>query len=443
MRIRQGERIGLARAALGTIAALAVLAAAPAGAAAATTYHASPNGSGAECSASSPCTTGEALAKASSGDTVIMAGDEGTYGTPGSPIVPELQVRDGVALEGAAGQPMPQIYSHGASAAIRLGEGGTGQRLSNVAIHEEFGGEALVGSGTVERVLALASSGGGCRLEAPGATVLDSVCAGSSGIFDILNSGSGTLPLTLRNDTIYGTETGLLAFSEGPKFQIAAVNTIFHGTEVADIETGNTGGEVTVGLDHSNYATLVNPLGGTVTPAGSGTNQLAAPLFENAAGRDFSQLNDSPTIDAGATEAANGSTDLLGNPRSLLGRTITCNRFTPGPTDIGAYEFVPPPTACPPSVRVTLKPFLTASISGAKIRKHKATFHFQGSGEEGLGFECKLDQKPFRPCTSPKSYKHLKPGKHKFSVRAIDAAGNQSAPAGRKFRIQVRASPRH
>lgn len=456
MRMRANGRVGTVKVSLGAFAVLASLAVLPSGAAAATTYFAGPNGSGTTCSAGAPCTVGQALTSSSSGDTVILAGNEGTYGTPGSPIVPELQVHDGVVVEGAAGQPMPQIYSHGASAGIRLGEGGTGQVLSNVAIHEEMAGEAVVGSGTVSRVLALASSGAGCRVDGPGATIVNSVCAGKYGIFIILPPGFGTgaWPLTLRNDTIYGAEAGMVAFSEEPDFQITAINSIFHGSTLGDIETGQFGsGKVTVSLGHSNYAKVTSEVGTTtVTPPGSGTNQTAAPLFVNAAANDFAEQESSPTIDAGVNEAANGPLDVLGNPRTSNVRG-TCTAMT----DIGAYElytglvvdcFGPPPNKDgTKKVKVIKagqgkpKPKSTLAISAlrAKIRKRRATFRFEGTG---IGFECKLDKRPFRPCGSPKTYKRLKPGKHEFSVRAVDAKGKHSKPAKRAFRIQKKSSAR-
>jgi len=47
------------------------------------------------------------------------------------------------------------------------------------------------------------------------------------------------------------------------------------------------------------------------------------------------------------------------------------------------------------------------------------------SSEAGSHFECKIDtSKKFKPCSSPLRLKHLKYGKHKIQVRAIDAAGN-------------------
>ena len=67
--------------------------------------------------------------------------------------------------------------------------------------------------------------------------------------------------------------------------------------------------------------------------------------------------------------------------------------------------------------------------------KRQVKFKFKSS-EPGSSFECKLDKKPFKPCKSPKKLKRLKKGKHKFRVRAIDAAGNTDAsPAKDKFKV--------
>ena len=55
----------------------------------------------------------------------------------------------------------------------------------------------------------------------------------------------------------------------------------------------------------------------------------------------------------------------------------------------------------------------------------------------GATFLCKLDRKPFRACKSPKTYRHLKPGKHRFQVEALDSTGNlDPTPAVRAFKLQ-------
>jgi hypothetical protein len=43
---------------------------------------------------------------------------------------------------------------------------------------------------------------------------------------------------------------------------------------------------------------------------------------------------------------------------------------------------------------------------------------------------CELDKQKLRPCTSPKTYKELAPGRHVFRVKARDGAGNVDATPG-------------
>jgi hypothetical protein len=449
MQSRQWIGAGIAKALPGAILALVVLVLAPAGAAAATTRHASPAGTGSTCSTELPCSVTEALAKSESGDTVVMASDEGSYGSTPTPLGATLQLHSGISLEGAPGQ-LAQIYSSAPNTAIRM-EGGAGQRLANVAIHYEGTETALRGAGTVERVLALGTIAG-CEL-GPETVLVDSVCTGQFAVYENVG-GSSPWPVTLRNDTLYGTERGLVVITDAAGLQVNAFNTVIHGG-VSDIQAVQSlTGTVTVALDHSNYISGESQGGASVTPAGSGTNQTAAPQFVNAAANDFAELESSPTIDAGLNDPANGLFDVLGNPRTLNVRG-TC----PAMTDIGAYEFNanlvvdcffdPPPKkeTTKKSIKIVkpghngpkskAKPAI--SVLTAKIRKRRATFRFAGSSGT-VGFECKLDKKHFRACKSPKVYKRLKPGKHEFSVRAIDAKGKHSKPATREFRIRKKSS---
>lgn len=83
------------------------------------------------------------------------------------------------------------------------------------------------------------------------------------------------------------------------------------------------------------------------------------------------------------------------------------------------------------------KPQTTITKAKFKKGRHTARFTFKGSGGTGaLTFECKLDKRAFKPCKSPKTYKKLKAGKHRFQARAKDASGNfDASPAVRKFKI--------
>jgi hypothetical protein len=87
-----------------------------------------------------------------------------------------------------------------------------------------------------------------------------------------------------------------------------------------------------------------------------------------------------------------------------------------------------PPDSIPPETVINGGP--------KKTKKRKPKFQF-ASSEPGSTFQCQFDQSPFQPCASPyKAPTKLKPGRHQFSVKAIDPAGNVDAtPAVRKFKI--------
>lgn len=80
------------------------------------------------------------------------------------------------------------------------------------------------------------------------------------------------------------------------------------------------------------------------------------------------------------------------------------------------YTTRPAPDTSPPETTIDKAP-------PARTTKRRATFEFSSS-EAGSSFECKLDARPFKSCTSPKTYRRLKQGRHSFRVRATDPAGN-------------------
>ncbi len=87
------------------------------------------------------------------------------------------------------------------------------------------------------------------------------------------------------------------------------------------------------------------------------------------------------------------------------------------------------PDTTPPQTTITKHP-------KKETHSHKAKFVFN-SNEPGSTFMCKLDKKKWKSCASPKKYKNLKTGKHKFQVYAIDAAGNADpTPAVWKWTIK-------
>ena len=76
------------------------------------------------------------------------------------------------------------------------------------------------------------------------------------------------------------------------------------------------------------------------------------------------------------------------------------------------------------------------------VTKRTVTVRF-ASDEPESSFQCKLDRRRYAGCRSPHRLRRLKAGRHTFSVRAIDAAGNvDRTPAVLRFRIRKRCTRR-
>lgn len=111
-----------------------------------------------------------------------------------------------------------------------------------------------------------------------------------------------------------------------------------------------------------------------------------------------------------------------------------------GPCPTGGGKREPPPPAAKatpsgPAPSDTTPPNTTIRKLRLKPRKRIAVFTF-GSSEPGSRFLCKLDRKGPVRCSSPQTYIHLKPGRHRFEVWAIDAAGNKDpTPAAVRFKV--------
>jgi hypothetical protein len=91
-------------------------------------------------------------------------------------------------------------------------------------------------------------------------------------------------------------------------------------------------------------------------------------------------------------------------------------------------------------------------ITRAKVvpRKRLATFSFSAPGAI-TGYECMLVRKApgkragksakkrkpgFARCGTPRRFRHLKPGRYRFRVRALDILGADANPAAKKFRLR-------
>jgi hypothetical protein len=176
---------------------------------------------------------------------------------------------------------------------------------------------------------------------------------------------------------------------------------------------------------------------------------------------------------AGATPSPAGSpADPLGIPDGMaLRRTIEpgCPTLLEASddSDSSAADFfdalpAPRPNSAPPSEHACASPGLGAGSGGGAgegagagrgggngrrpqtrirrgpprlSRRRTATFRFVASVPRST-FLCKLDRRPFRPCRSPDSARHLRPGRHVFRVKARAPGGaTDRTPALWRFRV--------
>jgi hypothetical protein len=326
------------------LGALALLIAAPCASAA--ERFASPAGTGTACTQPAPCDVITAVNSATSGDDITI--EPGTYGSP-TPLALTLDDEGKtLSIHGRDGEPRPVIISQAGYGIELLGM----SSARNLDIEDATGQYGIYVSGAyssaIDHVISHVSAAGAIACY-PAGTLTDSVCwsSGSSGVATTLLVPA-SVTATLRNDTLIASGSGGTAVAANPTsggtMTINLSNSIARGagsdiSASTDAEPNTT---AIVNADHSNYATVQTKPGGggstiTVTPAGSATNQTGAPAFVNAAAGDFRELPGSlATIDRGVDSLLNGTTDLEGAPRRLGAST-----------DIGAYEFVPPPTCSP------------------------------------------------------------------------------------------------
>ncbi len=170
----------------------------------------------------------------------------------------------------------------------------------------------------------------------------------------------------------------------------------------------------------------------------------AAATFLNATGQPLgTQLQIGPV---GLAERGQKTTflprsaaaDVPAGTRSIT-VTLTATHLSGVFTDaayadrMGLFLSTRPPAATPPDTtapqtKITRRP-------RNRTRTRRVTYRFRSS-EGHSRFQCRIDRwKRFRRCSSPFRLKHLRRGRHRFAVRAIDAAGNfDRTPARDTFR---------
>ena len=124
-----------------------------------------------------------------------------------------------------------------------------------------------------------------------------------------------------------------------------------------------------------------------------------------APGASLAEIGGATTGDASRSALAQGRASAYGSTTYRV--FLICAADTPPPA--------PPRDTTPPDVSAGKGP-------AKKTTSTKATFSF--SSEPGATFTCQLDKLPAVACTSPLKVKKLKPGRHRMTITAKDAAGN-------------------
>jgi hypothetical protein len=312
--------------------------------------HASPAGTGTDCTLAAPCSLATAFDGSASGDEIVLAG--GDYGSPAARRTEQYQDNwKALNVHPEPGGGRPKVWATGdSSGAVALVS--PESRISDVDIDWVGDGPALWGNMlSVDRVR-IESTGDGVSYSnntAASASMSNtSIHATGGGSWGINVTNVRALPdfaleLVLRNVTVVADAAdspALTASSIGVSGAKMATTVTVHnsilrgGASDIDANASGVGDSVTIDLDHSSFETSSTYGNGTkvvTSPSDSG-NQSTAPVFVSAG--DLRQAAGSPTIDAGAADPLAGTLDAWGDAR-VVGSAI----------DIGADEFVPaPPT---------------------------------------------------------------------------------------------------
>ncbi len=267
-------------------------------------------------------------------------------------------------------------------------------------------------------------------------------------------SSSAAVPLGSSSTpvTITGTSAGGSGFFDpGPGFAGRIAAAVTGGVAVNGI-TVDDPTHVTLDLNTvgatagAKNVTVTNPDGQSALGAGVLTVAPGHELTVAKAGSGSGTVTSSPAgINCGAScsqaYASGTAVHLTGSPApgstfagwsGACSGTSGCNvTMSADRTVTATFKAKTPPPPSRPDTKITK--------TKVKSKKRKASISFKAIGSS-TGFQCALSRKrkkgKFKPCSSPKTYKHLKRGRYEFKVRAVNAAGADPTPAKTKFKIK-------
>jgi hypothetical protein len=94
--------------------------------------------------------------------------------------------------------------------------------------------------------------------------------------------------------------------------------------------------------------------------------------------------------------------------------------------EVRSFTVAPPVLGSPPNTRLTRHP-------GRRTHKRRVIFRFS-SNPPGASFQC-FYTGGWTPCQSPQKFRHLKPGRYRFKVRAVANGKRDPTPATFLFKV--------
>jgi hypothetical protein len=261
----------------------------------------------------------------------------------------------------------------------------------------------------------------------------------TTGMFTVARTGSTASPLTV-NYTVSGTAT-----PGSDYFALSGNVVILTGQSSAQIVVTPKDDAV---VNEGNETVLVTLAVGSGYAAGLPSNATVT-ITDNDIVAPDTLINSGPTAASGG--ATNSTTAVFNFTSSDPSATFACSLDgaafsactslkTYTKLKPGAHNFKVQATASgvtdptPASFDWTIDktaPNTTITSAPALLTNDPvATFTFT-STEVGGGFQCSLDGSLFADCTSPYVSIALADGKHKFRVKAVDAAGNTDKTAAK------------
>ena len=293
------------------------------------------------------------------------------------------------------------------------------------------GRNAIATKGRVESVTASLDNGN----VSPVSTIARLILNAGNGLgrhaLTVTKTGSGTGSVTSSPAGINCGSTCTFNYANGTSVMLTA--TPASGSTASLTGPGCSGGAtctVTVNSATAITATFTHFDALTVTKTGSGTGSVtSSPAGINCGSTCTFNYANGTSVMLTATPAS-GSTASLTGPGCSVGATCT----------------VTVNSATAITAKFTLRRPSHTRIIKAKINKkrHTASFRFSASGKVS-GFQCALlslkkkgHKSPklrFRTCASPRVYRHLRHGRYKFEVRAVNSIGPDLKPAVKRFTI--------